>query len=241
MARKVPTIEIGMAVPMIATELTLRRKRKSTVTRQRAADDDVGAHQADGAVYVIGRVVDLREAEPLAGQRPLVEVADGAADALHDFEDVGPGLALGVDGDGRLALLPHGRQGADVADAGAGDLADGDPGAVGRADHDLLDVAGLLVLTDRAHDVAALALVEGPGAGIGVLAGQGPGQVLDGDLAGGHGLGIDDDLELPVVAAVDVAPGDAGHALEGGLDDFLGVVAGSARYRDRRGPAGVAA
>ena len=32
MARKVPTIEIGMAVPMMATELKLRRKRKSTVT-----------------------------------------------------------------------------------------------------------------------------------------------------------------------------------------------------------------
>ena len=124
-----------------------------------------------------------------------------------------------------VALLPHRGHGADVAEAGAGDLADGDPGAVGRADDDLLDVAGLLVLADGAHDVAALALVEGAGAGIDVLAGQGLGQVLDGDLAGGHGLGIDDDLELPVVAAVDVAPGDAGHALEGGLDDFLGVVA----------------
>ena len=32
MAKKVPTIEIGMDVAMIATELTLRRKMKSTVT-----------------------------------------------------------------------------------------------------------------------------------------------------------------------------------------------------------------
>ena len=193
--------------------------------RQCAADDDVGAHQADGAVDVVGLVVDLLELEALAGQGPLVEVPDGGADAVHDLEDVGPGLALGVDGDRRGALLPHRGHGADVAEAGAGDLADGDPGAVGRADDDLLDVRGLLVLADGAHDVAALALVEGPGAGIGVLAGEGLGQVLDGDLAGGHGPGIDDDLELPFVAAVDVAPGDAGHALEGGLDDFLGVVA----------------
>ena len=44
MAKKVPTIEIGMAVAMIATELMLRRKMKSTVTAQCAADDDVGAH-----------------------------------------------------------------------------------------------------------------------------------------------------------------------------------------------------
>ena len=71
---------------------------------------------------------------------------------------------------------------------------------------------------------------------------------MDGDLAGGHGLRIDDDLELAVVAAVDVALGHAGHALEGGFYYFLGVVAVAldiqtvavgqdVEYNPRNGPA----
>ena len=71
---------------------------------------------------------------------------------------------------------------------------------------------------------------------------------MHGELARGHGLRIDDDLELTVVAAIDIALGHAGHALKGGFDDFLGVVAVAldiqivavgqgVEYNPRNGPA----
>ena len=180
---------------------------------ERAADEDIGADQADGALDIVGLVVDLFKVQILTGQRAGVELVDGAADTRHDLEHVSAGFSLGIDGNGGAALLAHRCSGADVAEFSAGDFADLDAGAVATADHDLLDVCGLPVLADGADDIAALALVEGAGADIGVFAGQGLGHVLHGQLARGHGVGVDDDLQLAVIAAVNIGFGHAGYSL----------------------------
>ena len=108
----------------------------------------------------------MADDQPGFGQGALVELFDRGLDAVHCLDNVGAGLANGVDGERGLAEEADGCPGFLVCVSDVRDIADRDPayasgGFVGIAgQHHLLDLSDGLELALGAYRIAALALVH---------------------------------------------------------------------------------
>ena len=196
-----------------------------------AADPDVLAHQVDGRVDIDRFVVDLAQGEPGARHGGFVQLGHGRIDALHHFDDVGAGLALGVEGNGGHAEQPDGRGRVLVTVGDIGDVAHRDPRQsparpvrVGAQDHIADGVQGVQLALDADH-VAPLTFLHVARGHRGV----GPTQRLDHvahrEPVTGEQLRLDGYLNFPLAAAVDGDPADARHAFDTVLDHVLDKIA----------------
>ena len=199
--------------------------------RQGAADEDVLLHQVDGGIDVDGLVVDLGQLEAGVGKHRLVELGHRLAYAPHGLDDVGAGIALGVEGEPRLAEIAHGRRRLGVGNADLGDVAHGDPrhasgGRIGdAAQHHRAHLLGRRELALGTHHVAALAFLHGAGGDRGAGVAQDLDHLRHGEAVAGHLLGEHGDHHLAHAAGPDVDLGDAGDPLQAVLHHVLDEIA----------------
>ena len=91
-------------------------------------------------------------------------------------------------------------------------------------DDGALDAVDTVVLADGAEADVGASVGDAPGGDVAVGAADGVDELAGGDAALGEVDGVEADLDLAFAAAEDVDLGDAGHALDGGLDAVLGEV-----------------
>ncbi len=221
--KKVATTEIGMEMRDDEGGAEVLEEEQQDQDRHDAADEGVGEDLADRGLdeaALVGAGGDLDVLGELLGDG----VEPGADRARHAH---GVGVALFVDR--QLHRLDAVEAGDDLAlPVGADDLghiADGDVAAVLAQQHGLADVVEIAELVAGAHQVAGLGLIEAA-AGLVEVLGEEPGvDLVDREAEQGEPALVDADLDLFLVAAVDLDGGDALGGLEVLLDELLGDIA----------------
>ncbi len=97
--------------------------------------------------------------------------------------------------------------------------------AVHLADNDVFDIFHRPILSHGPDDVAALALIQIPGADVSIFPIQGPDHVLDSNISGSKGIWVHDHLHFLFPASVNVHGGHPGDPFQTRLhvvfDKFL--------------------
>ena len=210
----VPISDNGSATPAMIVARIERRKASTTSTTSTTDSISVNCTSAIDALIVPVRSLTIERSTPAGNcTLQLVELGTQPRDGLHD---VGAGLALHVDDDGGLALVPAGDMRVLEPVDDVGDIRDQHRRAVAIGDDDVLVGVGGLELIVRADRIGLLDAVERAlGTGdIGV--GDRGAQVLHADPVVGEArqIGLDAHRRLDAAEDPDVADaGDLGESL----------------------------
>ena len=187
-------------------------------------------HQLDGRVDIGRLVVNLGQDQVLGNQKVLVSLGHRRANFLHHRDDIGAGLPIDRERQGRLSHHPDFRDGCLVVEDHVGDISHRHPGnapghlVLDRPQHNLADrLAGNEVALCADH-VTPLALVHGTGGYRGIGAAQGGHDLGDRKAILRQTLRVDHDLHFAFGPAIDPHLGDTVYALQPVLDDVLGEI-----------------
>ena len=109
MTANVPTSERGTAMPGMIVAEALRRKRKMTITTSTVVSSSSNSTSFTDARMVVVRSRDDLHVDPL--RQRCFDLGKERLNRIDDADDVGAGLPLNIQNDGRVGVHPGGELG----------------------------------------------------------------------------------------------------------------------------------
>ena len=143
---------------------------------------------------IVCLIIDLFDVEPPIFQDPAVQFIQGILEPLHHNKHIGTGFTDCIHDNSGDTFVPNNNLDVLITQGNTGNVSYGDGDIVYPLDDYFGHVFRGLVLTHRAGNIPAFALIKVPGTDVSVFNVQGLHEFRDGDISGSQRVRVHDHL-----------------------------------------------